>query len=393
MATHAEAIGSQSFSLDRVQSIHWTIWCMAIACTSAIIGAHWDISWHSSIGRDNFWTPAHIAIYLCGAFGGVSSSWLIASNTFGFGDSNRAATVSIFGLRAPLGAFLVAWGGIAMLTSAPFDDWWHNAYGLDVKIISPPHVLLIFGFLTVQVGGLMLALGAMNRASVENRRRLELLFLYLGGLILITVTILILELSTRTLMHTAFFYRTVCLAVPIVLAAMSRATGHRWAATITAAIYTIFLLGFQWILPLFPAEPKLGPVFFPTTYFVPPQFPMLLIVPALACDLLWQRMRASSLWLQSALGAVVFLAVFMAAQWPFANFLMTDNAKNWFFGTHHFGYYVHPNSFLRRGLFVQPIAEQSFTGFAMVLAQGLLAAVLTMRLGLGFGNWMRGLQR
>ena len=24
-----------------------------------------------------------------------------------------------------------------MLTSAPFDDWWHNAYGLDVKITQP----------------------------------------------------------------------------------------------------------------------------------------------------------------------------------------------------------------------------------------------------------------
>ncbi len=28
-----------------------------------------------------------------------------------------------------------------MITSAPFDDWWHNAYGLDVKILSPPHVV------------------------------------------------------------------------------------------------------------------------------------------------------------------------------------------------------------------------------------------------------------
>ena len=29
-----------------------------------------------------------------------------------------------------------------MLTSAPFDNWWHDAYGLDVKIISPPHMFL-----------------------------------------------------------------------------------------------------------------------------------------------------------------------------------------------------------------------------------------------------------
>ncbi len=67
-----------------------------------------------------------------------------------------------------------SWPGVAMLTSAPFDDWWHNAYGLDVKIIPPPHLLLIFGFLSVQTGGLILALGAMNRASSEQRRRLAI---------------------------------------------------------------------------------------------------------------------------------------------------------------------------------------------------------------------------
>lgn len=59
---------------------------MATGCTSAVIGAHWDISWHFSIGRDTFLTPAHLAIYLCGVFGGVAASWLIASNTFGFGN-------------------------------------------------------------------------------------------------------------------------------------------------------------------------------------------------------------------------------------------------------------------------------------------------------------------
>ena len=32
-----------------------------------------------------------------------------------------------------------------MITSAPFDNWWHEAYGLDVKILSPPHMLLAAG--------------------------------------------------------------------------------------------------------------------------------------------------------------------------------------------------------------------------------------------------------
>ncbi|MBV9157528.1 MAG: hypothetical protein JO097_14790, partial [Acidobacteriaceae bacterium] len=45
--------------------VPWYIWCATLAATSLMIGAHWDISWHSSIGRDTFWTPAHMAIYAC----------------------------------------------------------------------------------------------------------------------------------------------------------------------------------------------------------------------------------------------------------------------------------------------------------------------------------------
>jgi uncharacterized membrane protein len=391
MAAQVESIAIPSLVRDRAQVIPWTLWCMALGCTSATIGAHWDISWHSSIGRDNFLTPAHIAIYVCGLMGAISAGWLILSHSFGIGRPDNRATVGVFGFRAPLGAFFVAWGGIAMLTSAPFDDWWHAAYGLDVKIISPPHVLLIFGFLMVQVGTLLLALGEMNRAVDSKRKKLELIFLYMGGLILITLTILILELSTRVLMHSAIFYRTVCLAVPVALAMASRGSGHRWGASIAAAVYTVFLLGFQWILPLFAAEPKLGPVFNPVTYFVPPQFPLLLLIPAFCCDLIWQRWKDRSLWLQAAVSGLAFLLVFMAVQYPFANFLMSDGAKNWFFGSHHFGYYVPTNSYLRRGLFWVP--EETAVRYATVLGQAALASFLMTRMGLGLGNWMRAVQR
>ena len=69
------------------------------------------------------------------------------------------------GSSGPLGAFLSAWGGVAMLVSAPFDDWWHNAYGLDVKIISPPHMVLAAGFFGIEFGTILLLLAFMNRAG------------------------------------------------------------------------------------------------------------------------------------------------------------------------------------------------------------------------------------
>ena len=44
----------------------WPLLAVAFASTSIIVGGIWDISWHRSIGRDSFWTLAHMAIYLGG---------------------------------------------------------------------------------------------------------------------------------------------------------------------------------------------------------------------------------------------------------------------------------------------------------------------------------------
>ena len=52
-----------------------------------------------------------------------------------------------------------------MLTSVPFDDWWHNAYGLDVKILTPPHVFLLLGMATVQLGAMLMMLAEQNRSG------------------------------------------------------------------------------------------------------------------------------------------------------------------------------------------------------------------------------------
>jgi hypothetical protein len=59
------------------------IWCATLAITSDMIGAYWDVSWHLSVGRDTFWTPAHMATQLCGVLGGLTSGFLILSTTFG----------------------------------------------------------------------------------------------------------------------------------------------------------------------------------------------------------------------------------------------------------------------------------------------------------------------
>src|SRR5271155_3541694 len=177
-------VGTKPFS-----QTPWYVWLGALAVTSASIGGAWDVSWHRSIGRDTFWTPAHLAIQACGVIAAFICGYLILVDTFGKSEKLRAASVNVLGFRAPLGAFIAAWGGIAMITSAPFDNWWHAAYGLDVKIVSPPHTLLILGIRCVGIGVLFLILAAMNRCAVEGSqpnertfKMLQRLLLYIGGL-------------------------------------------------------------------------------------------------------------------------------------------------------------------------------------------------------------------
>jgi hypothetical protein len=387
------AAGSRSFSATSAAAVPWYVWCGVIAITSGSIGGAWDVSWHRSIGRDSFWTPAHMAIYACGLLAAVICGYLILATTFGHSARLRDSSVNVFGFRAPLGAFIAAWGGIAMLTSAPFDNWWHAAYGLDVKIISPPHTLLILGMRGVAIGVLFLILAAMNRATDTDQaahRSLQRLFLYAGGLVITGQMFFLLEYTWDVTLHNTVDYIAMAIAVPVAFAMLSQASRHRWAATSTAAVYTLFTIAEILILPLFPAQPKLGPVFFPVTHLVPAKFPILLIVPAFALDLLWQHTRNWKRWHVALISGIVFVAVLVAVEWPFASFLLSKASENRFFGTIYFDYNSRPNGFDRLRIFLHP-------SHGVALVRGLVFAALYGSIGtwigLVFGRWMRKVQR
>jgi hypothetical protein len=373
------------------KSVPWYLWCAVAAITSAMVGVHWDISWHRSIGRDSFWTPAHVAIYLCGVLAGISCGYLILAATFQKDHPLREASVRIWGFRGPLGAFIAAWGGVAMLTSAPFDDWWHNAYGLDVRIISPPHTVLAMGMFGVMLGTVMLVLGCMNRAGAADRRKWEWLYLYVGGMTLVNVLTFLMENSSRMLQHSALFYRTLSFGVPFFLVSLGRASGRRWGSTEIAAVYMLFWNLINWILPLFPAEPKLGPVYYPVTHFVPSGFPVWLIVPAFALDLMWPRTEGWPLWRRAVLGGALYLGLLVAVQWPFSSFLQSKWAKNWFFYAHNYDYSTRPNSYAMRNLFYP--AERTPREFWTRMGLSLAASMTMIWLAVHWSRFLTKVRR
>ncbi len=387
------AAPSRSLAPAKPAGMPWYIWTGMAAITSATIGGSWDVSWHRSIGRDSFWTPAHMMIYLCGVLAGIVGLWLVARTTLGRDAALRDASVLIFGLRAPLGVFLMGWGGVAMLTSAPFDNWWHNAYGLDVKIVSPPHTLLILGIRAVSFGVLFLILAAMNRAGeagTPDFPALQKSLLYLGGLIVGGQMFFLQQYTFDVVLHRTIAYIGMAIAVPVLFAAISQASRFRWAATTTAAVYTVTILVEILILPLFPAQPKLGPVFFPVTHMVPVKFPALIIVPAFALDLLWQRTRSWKLWMIALVSGVVFTGVLFAVQWPFASFLLSPYTNNRFFGSMYFDYNARADGYERMRRWFHP---DSGLPLALGLLRATVYAAISAWIGLAFGRWMRKVQR
>ncbi|HEX3901438.1 MAG TPA: hypothetical protein VH853_01235 [Polyangia bacterium] len=366
----------------------WPLWCALGSSLAAAFGVHWDIAWHRSIGRDAFWTPPHVAIYSAAVLAAIAALAQIVPATFGRRDEHPAA-VRVLGFRGPLGAFISAWGGVTMLVSAPFDDWWHNAYGLDVKILSPPHIVLAVGLLALHLGALVMLAGAMNRSAGRRRRTLETLLLIVGGNMVVALMTLFMEKTVRPFMHLGSFYLIVGLCVPVLLVAVQGATGRRWAATTVTLAYSIFLLALLWTFPLVPAQPKLGPVLVPVTNLIPPEFPLLLLPAALALDAWVWRRRNRPGSATVTYGAVLFTGVFFVCQWPFATFLMSTHARNFFWGARYFDFWMPPVALYRRYLF-RSEAGASTAGW---MAAAVVGTGLSIAAGRAAGRWLARLRR
>ena len=386
-APAATLAGAGESAAPRV--VPWHLLAVAFASTSIIVGSIWDISWHRSIGRDSFWTPAHMAIYLGGIVGGLSCGWQVLRTTFAGDARDRAAGVSFWGFRGPLGAWVCIWGSFAMLVSAPFDDWWHNAYGLDVEILSPPHVVLAAGVFGIGVGAMLMTLAQQNNAPAADRP-LQRLFVYTGGLLILMLATLFTEyIMLPNAQHAPAFFFASAAVFPLLLVAIARGASSRWGATGAAATYMGVTLLMIWILQLFPAQPMLAPIMRHVDRMVPPSFPILLVAPALVVDYAINRLPAGAgrvrQWLIAVAAGVAAMVALGIVQWFFAEFLLTEHARNFFFAGDLWDYNSPPGAF-QYEFWGRPLAVADAGWVALVAAASALA-------GLWWGNWMARVRR
>ena len=337
-----------------------------------------------------------MAIYLGGLLGGLTCGWLVIRMTFFATREEQAGAVQLWGFRGPLGAWLTIWGSLAMLTSAPFDNWWHDAYGVDVKILSPPHTILALGMWSVVLGALMLLLREQNLAPGQLAPG-RVLYVYAAGLLVVMASVFLTEYSWPNQQRTRTFYEMSAATFPLYLMWLGRGSKFRWGATWIALMYMAVVALMAWVLPLFPGQPRLGPIYNPVTHFVALPFPLLLVVPAFSIDVIrhwighdrgWRRD-----WLVVVLGGASFLALFLITQWLFSEFLISPVAENWFFATnHHWGYREGPGDWHYRFW-----SETSPRWNPPLNLKGLLIAlalsISASRIGLWMGNWMAKVKR
>src|SRR5688572_14102248 len=104
-------------------------------------GFYSDVSWHIALGRDDelFTAPhAGILLGLVMILGGAVLGTLVA--TF-----ERVDGIAIGALRVPR-SLVPLWAlGIGAVSGFPLDEVWHQAYGVDVTMWSPTHMLMILG--------------------------------------------------------------------------------------------------------------------------------------------------------------------------------------------------------------------------------------------------------
>ena len=174
---------------------------------------------------------------------------------------------------------------------------------------------------------------------------------------------------------------------------LARGSRLRWPATAAALGYTGVMLAMQWILPLFPATPKLGPIYQDITHMVPLSFPLLLVAPALVMDLLAREAarRGWRDWTLAALSGVAFVAVLLAVQWPFASFLLSPAARNWVFAGDNFSYSMPPTAYGVRGIFY--LSDTTALDFWKGMAMAAGYAIVSARFGLWRGSALRRVRR
>src|SRR5918992_4703774 len=154
----------------------------------AVFGMYWDIATHIDAGRDEgpFANASHYFI-LAGLFG-IFFAGLVGIFLPKERPGKAAIRVPSVGY-APLGSVLILVCAAFALSGFPLDDIWHRAFGQDVTLWGPTHLLLFGGASLTTLAALVLLVEGVQARGVRppagTRDLSRLLGALLGGAFLI----------------------------------------------------------------------------------------------------------------------------------------------------------------------------------------------------------------
>lgn len=163
-------------------------WLLLCSLLQGELGLAWDIRWHLLLGRNSFWIPPHMLLYSgVGAVGLVALAMVLIETLLyhhGFPGVNDHSTVPMWGVfHAPLGYIVTGFGPLIALVALPFDNWWHQLFGIDAVLWSPFHLMGAVGGLLGVIGiGYIFASEAVIERQDGQAHRLTRRFLRLTAL-------------------------------------------------------------------------------------------------------------------------------------------------------------------------------------------------------------------
>ena len=359
------------------------IWAALLSTLCMIVGWNWDISWHRSVGRDTVWTPAHVAIYVSLAIAFAYNAWLVLSHTFG--QHRQVSAIRVLGFSGPCGAFITLWAIFLQATAIVFDNWWHDAYGLDVIVFSPPHYMLSVAIAIFHFGQFVVVASYHNTARPEHAKVVRWVVLIIWSF-LISHQLITDNAYGPLGVRSKFFLVTCALFIPYSLTLIQTYLNSRYAGVVCALLYFGGLIVVMQIFQLFPTTPGFGPVYHRVSFLLPPPFPLLLFIPAFAISLILGRREGARSWGTYLMAGLAFVVVFTGVNWVASGFLTSEWGNNRFFAGGD-----PASAFFANYRQVRPLGFDAFSG-ALAMMSVFLAAFSAWS-GVWVGRWLRRVVR
>lgn len=190
---------------------------MLVGGVLAVFATYWDEAWHTDVGRDTFWSAPHLLLY--GSIGVVGLSvagWGVTQLV-----TSRSLTTSL--RNRPLLA--AGMGALGALVAAPIDGIWHELYGRDAVLWSPPHMLALLGAVALVLG---VTAGLPQRATAA---RIDA-----GVLLLANAAAIVFEYETDVPQFTEALYLPLLIAISIAVATVVERMAPRRGAVAAVAL-------------------------------------------------------------------------------------------------------------------------------------------------------------